>query len=81
MKNLFSNAIEADQSELDNEGIERAFIKTIYFLRTKSDFISSINEILKSGGNSNLFSIIIGGILGCAYGYENLPEYMLDSIN
>jgi len=69
LKNLFAHAISADQNDLDNEGIERALIKTIYFLRIKSDFISSINEILKLGGNSNLFSIIIGGILGCAYGY------------
>lgn len=60
--------------------IKYGFVLSIYCLYHKMDYEKSMKFVLKLGGDSDTNCCIVGGIIGCYYKIDNIPEKWIEKV-
>jgi ADP-ribosyl-[dinitrogen reductase] hydrolase len=64
--------------------VRHAFILSFYFLLRASlgdlDYAKAIGETVRHGGDSDTNACIVGGMMGAAFGVENIPKDMCKKV-
>ena len=60
--------------------IKIAFLNAVHFLKSDYDFHYSLKCILSQGGDTDTNGAILGGMIGAAVGFSNIPKDWIEAI-
>lgn len=60
--------------------LKYGFVMSIYCLNQKMDYENSMKFVLKYGGDTDTNCCIVGGIIGCFYNIDNIPEKWIEKV-
>ena len=57
-----------------------AFAYAFYYLKEKMEYRTAIEEMITKGGDTDTNAAIVGGLIGAAEGYSNIPKEISDKM-
>lgn len=78
MQNAYSGNLPPCHPQVGYLGI--AFTHAFHHLLQGSDYFTSMRAVLFGGGDTDTNACIVGGLIGAATGFENLPSSLLRAV-